>query len=69
MIRSKLELMDLPNSSRLPPPATAMTVSRSLTAQIRPVVLLSVSQNWAAKSSTPPIREYFLKITSPSRLV
>ena len=32
-------------------------------------VRLRVSQNWAAKSSSPPMREYFLKMTSPSRVV
>ena len=61
--------MRLPSSSRRPPPATAMTVSRSVTAQMLPVERLMVSHSWPAKSSTPPSREYFLKITSPSRLV
>jgi hypothetical protein len=46
-----------------------MTVSRSVTAQMQPVERLMVSQSCPAKSSTPPSREYFLKITSPSRLV
>ena len=44
-------------------------LSRSATAQTAPVDLLTDSQSWPAKSSTPPSREYFLKITSPSRLV
>ena len=39
-----------------------MTESRSVTAVIVPQLLDSVSQNWAAKSSSPPIKEYFLKI-------
>lgn len=46
-----------------------MTVSRSVTAQTLPVDRLMVSQSSAAKSSTPPSSEYFLKMTSPSRLV
>ena len=46
-----------------------VTVSRSVTAQTLPVDRLMVSQSSAAKSSTPPSSEYFLKMTSPSRLV
>ena len=46
-----------------------MMASRSVTAVMAPQLLDRVSQNWAAKSSSPPMREYFLKMTSPSRLV
>ena len=69
MISSSSGVMRLPISSRLLPPATAMMVSRSVTAQTLPVERLMVSHSSEAKSSTPPSREYFLKITSPSRLV
>ena len=69
MICSSSGVIRLPISSRLLPPATAMTVSRSVTAQTLPVDRLMVSQSSAAKSSTPPSSEYFLKMTSPSRLV
>ena len=58
-----------PISSRLPLPATATTASRSVTAAVKSVLRLSVSQNCAAKSSSPLMREYFLKMTSPSRVV
>lgn len=50
-------------------PAAAMTLSRSVTATLVPVDLLSVSHSCAANSSTPPMSEYFLKMTSPSLLV
>ena len=59
----------LPSSSRLPAPATATMPSRSVTAAVKSVLRARVSQNWAAKSSSPPMREYFLKMTSPSRVV
>ncbi len=54
---------------RLPEPVMAMMASRSVTAAVKPLLRLSTSQNCAAKSSSPPIREYFLKMTSPSRVV
>ena len=69
MTCSRLGVIRFPNSSLRPPPAMAMTVSRSVTAQIQPVLLFSVSHSCPANSSTLPIREYFLKITSPSLLV
>ena len=59
----------LPSSSRFPAPATATMLSRSVTAAVKSVLRDRVSQNWAAKSSSPPMREYFLKMTSPSRVV
>lgn len=55
--------------SRRALPAAAMTLSRSVTATLVPVDLLSVSHSCAANSSTPPMSEYFLKMTSPSLLV
>ena len=69
MMRSSSTETRLPSSSRLPAPAMAMTASRSVTAAVKSVLRASVSQNWAAKSSSPLMREYFLKMTSPSRVV
>ena len=46
-----------------------MTASRSVMAAEKSVLRLRVSQNWAANSYSPPMREYFLKMTSPSRVV
>ena len=56
----------LSSNSFFPPPATAITVSRSVTAMMACTFLLSASQNSLAISSTSPSSEYFLKITSPS---
>ena len=69
MICSSCGLMRLPMRSRRALPAAAMTLSRSVTATLVPVDLLSVSHSCAANSSTPPMSEYFLKMTSPSLLV
>ena len=69
MMRSSSGERGLPSSSFFPAPAMAITASRSVTAAEKSVLRLRVSQNCAANSSSPPIREYFLKMTSPSRVV
>ena len=61
--------MGLPSSSRLAPPAMAITASRSQTAAMPSVDLRMLSQICAAKSDSSPTGEYFLKISSPSRSV
>ena len=50
-------------------PETAVTMSRSQIATVRPVVLAIVSQSCSANGVNSPTGEYFLKITSPSRFV
>ena len=55
----------LPNSSRLPKPAMAMMLSRSVMTAVKSVLRLSVSQNRAANSSRPHFEEVYTASLSP----